>query len=710
MLLPQHQALLEGSGISEEVAGKRPYFSATTGAALRQLGFGRSQLSVPALLIPLYDVHGEPFGYQARPDQPRQVRGKTVKYETPSKQANRLDVPPLTAELLDDPSVPVILTEGSRKADSAASRGMCAVSLNGVYGWRGTNTKGGKTVLPDFGAIALNDRQVILCFDSDAMTKPEVHQALAGLAAFLQMRHAVVLFAYLPPLASGAKCGLDDWLVADPARGFAALDALCRSRLDPLESEQREDRYDDVEPESGATLLSDVSRFLRRFVVFPDEHSLNATTVWVPQTHAIDSFDVTARLHVRSPDKQSGKTRLMEMLALLCRRAELSANMSPSYLFRSVEATCPTLLVDEVDAIFGWKASQKGGNHEDLRALLNAGYSRGATVGRVEGDGANLVPRQFKIFCPVALAGIGDIPDTLNDRSIPIRMRRRRRGESVERLRRRLVVAEAAGLRRRLEAWAKRNRETLTELVPVMPDNVEDRAADVWEPLVAIADLAGGPWSERVRTACVELNRQKEQADESLARWLLSDTRDLFDNEKVDRLSSKTLCERLRDIEESPWDGWHKGRGFQPSDLARMLRGFDIRPSVIRMSATETPRGYLRADFEDAWERYLSVDNKEAPPPSGNPQQAQQRNSESGEGSEFGTPGCNIDEGATENAPSDVQCCGVADVAPSPGGEDQLADAHGGNVAGEGAVAPDCSNAGSADALMGQLRKRRRRT
>jgi hypothetical protein len=188
MLLAHHQALLDASAISQVVAEKRGYFSATTGAALKTLGFGRSQLSVPALVIPLYDVFGECFGYQARPDHPRQVRGKTVKYETPTKQANRIDVPPSCREQLEDPAIPLIITEGSRKADAAASRGMCCVSLNGVYGWRGTNDKGGKTVLPDFGAIALNDRQVVLCFDSDAMTKPEVHQALKSLASFLEMR------------------------------------------------------------------------------------------------------------------------------------------------------------------------------------------------------------------------------------------------------------------------------------------------------------------------------------------------------------------------------------------------------------------------------------------------------------------------------------------------------------------------------------------
>jgi len=691
MLLPQHQALLEQSGISVEVAEKRGYFSATTGAALRSMGFGRSQLSVPALVIPQHDVAGQSCGYQARPDNPRQVRGKTVKYETPTKQANRIDVPPPVRDLLDDPAVPIIFTEGSRKADAAASRGMCCLSLNGVYGWRGTNGNGGKTVLPDFGLIALNDRPVILCFDSDVMTKPEVHQALSGLAAFLQMRHAKVSFAYLPARPSGAKTGLDDWLAEDTTRRFADLDALCRPGLDPLEDE-REDTFDDIEEESGSQLLGDVGRFLRRYVVFPDDHAATAVATWILHTHAIDSFDITPRLHVRSPDKRSGKTRLMEVLGFLCRRSELSVNLSPSYLFRSVEMSCPTLLVDEVDGIFGRNAN----NHEDLRSLINAGFTRGATAGRIEGEGSNLTPRKFNVFCPIALAGIGSVPDTINDRCIPIRMRRRSKKESVERMRRRLIGPEADMLRRRIEAWAKRNRDLLTAHMPVMPDGVADRPADVWEPLVSIADICGGVFPERVRTACVALNVVQADSDESLGRLLLTDIRDIFAAGNLDRVPSKILCERLRDIEESPWDGWHKGRGFQPNDLARMLRSFDIRPEVIRVG-TETPRGYLLADFDDAWARYLDDDNDEPPPPSEKPQQAQHRNTGSDlrndENGVQGATGCTTEP---KDAHSDQGCCGVADVAP--------------NTEGGGEVDMHDDTPGSADALMDQLRKRRGRS
>jgi hypothetical protein len=704
VLLPQHRALLEASGISEEVAGKRSYFSATTGTALKSLGFGRSQLSVPALMIPLYDVAGEAFGYQARPDTPRQIKGKTVKYETPSKQANRIDVPPAARDLLDDPAIPVIFTEGSRKADSAVSRGMCAVSLNGVYGWRYTNGKGGKTVLPDFGMIALNSRQIILCFDSDVMTKPEVHRALAGLAAFLQMRHALVSFAYLPSQASGAKTGLDDWLAADPSRGFAQLDALCRSRLDPLEPQESEDTFDDIEEEPGSLLLADVQRFLTRFVVFPDGNAAIAVAAWILHTHAIDSFDITPRLHVRSPDKRSGKTRLMELLALLCRRAELSVNLSPSYLFRSVETTCPTLLVDEVDAIFGRNAN----NHEDLRSLINAGFSRGATAGRIEGEGSNLTPRKFKVFCPIALAGIGSVPDTINDRSVPIRMRRRSKKEAVERMRRRVVGPEAAVLRRRIEAWAKRNQDALTAHMPVMPDGVADRPADVWEPLITVADICGGVFPERLRAACVALNVVQADSDESLGRLLLADIRDIFTTWNVDRVPSKILCERLRDIEESPWDGWHKGRGFQPNDLARMLRSFDIRPDVIRVGA-ETPRGYLLADFVDTWARYLDDDNQEPPPPSENPQQAQHRNTGSGpENDENGVQGATGCAAEPEDTPSDQECCGVAPVAPNTEGGDEVDNlqVRPGDAAPSG-VAPTGAERGSRDEVLDRLRKQR---
>ena len=214
-LLPQHKKLIQDSAIIERVAEERGYRSITDAAELSSRGFSPAQRRVPGLLIPIWGPTGENGLYQFRPDDPRRnERGKPVKYETLAKARMALDVPPGARAMLGDPSEALFITEGARKADAAVSGGLCCVSLLGVWNWRGTNAKGGKTALPEWESIALNDRQVFICFDSDVTTKPEVHQALARLKKFLESRKARVSIIQLPDGPDGAKVGLDDFLAA----------------------------------------------------------------------------------------------------------------------------------------------------------------------------------------------------------------------------------------------------------------------------------------------------------------------------------------------------------------------------------------------------------------------------------------------------------------------------------------------------------------
>jgi len=211
------------------VRDERGYRTVTVRAELVRLGFGERQARAPALLIPLHGVHGEIVGYQARPDAPRvDLDGKTVKYETPGKAHVVLDVPPRVRRLLGNPEVPLFLTEGSKKADAAASRGLCCVALQGVWNWRGTNDQGGKTALPEWESIALAGRQVYIVFDSDVATKPAVRQAMERLKAFLEHRKARVAVTYLPSGEGGKKVGLDDYFAA----GHSVDDVLHHTEAD----------------------------------------------------------------------------------------------------------------------------------------------------------------------------------------------------------------------------------------------------------------------------------------------------------------------------------------------------------------------------------------------------------------------------------------------------------------------------------------------
>ncbi len=235
-LLPQHAAMLEASAITPEVAQARGYRSVEQRAHLIELGFSPTQARVPALLLPVWGVAGEVVMHQIRPDKPRMnSRGKAVKYETPRGSRMVLDAHPAIRSSLGDPGVPLWITEGLRKADAAVSVGLSCIALLGVWNWRGTNEHGGTVALPDFESIALNGRDIYLAFDSDASTKPAVHQALARLKSFLQSRRGHVRLVHLPAGPGWAKVGLDDFLAAghgvDDLLGLATTELLRAARV-----------------------------------------------------------------------------------------------------------------------------------------------------------------------------------------------------------------------------------------------------------------------------------------------------------------------------------------------------------------------------------------------------------------------------------------------------------------------------------------------
>jgi hypothetical protein len=602
VLTAAHAALLAASAISVEVAAERGYYSVGERSQV-PLDFGRNQRRAPALVIPLYDVFGEPFGYQLRPDEPRTIRGKVVKYETPTKQSNRLDVPPRCQPLLDDSAVPLVFTEGARKADAGASRGIAAISVNGVWGWRGTNGKGGKTALPDFGALALNGRRVLLAFDSDAMTKAAVHEALRALAAYLELRGADVGIVLLPADPSGRKVGLDDFLAAHPEAGLADLEALAVDELAPLTTTEPADTFDDVDDEPGWLVLEDVAGFIGAHVHFSRPEHPSAVALWIAHTHAMAAFDFTPRLHLRSAVKRSGKSRLLEVLERLCRQAIQSVNISPAALYRLNELEHPTWLIDEVDQLFG---GQDRNNDEPnpIIGLINGGFRRGNKVHRTVGQGADLQVRGFDVFGPVALAGIGRLVDTVADRAITVNLERLPAGLEVEPFRHREVSVETALLSRRLAAWVYRHLDELSSARPPMPAGVTDRAADIWEPCLAVADVAGGKWPQAGRDAAVAMVAAHlvEDSEITLPVRLLADIRAVWPP-AGDRMFSRQLVAALNELDDSPWSDMRAGAGITTNWLAGRLRPFGISSKDVRMGA-DHGKGYEYDDFTASWDRF----------------------------------------------------------------------------------------------------------
>jgi hypothetical protein len=346
--------------------------------------------------------------------------------------------------------------------------------------------------------------------------------------------------------------------------------------------------------------LDALEEFVSRFVVLTRDQ-LVGVVLWIVHSHAIDAAETTPYLAITSPSKRTGKSRLLEVCELVVRKPLTAANVTPAALFRSLAEEARTLLMDEVDAIYGPKAN----GNEDLRALLNAGYRRGTPVLRCVGDGARMRVEPFNVYGAKALSGIGRLPDTIADRCLPIRMKRRARDERIERLRRRDVQAEAETLRELCAVWALENLDALAVARPDLPSELDDRAQDACEPLVAIADLAGGEWPAWARKALVALRAQSDEDEATAGERILADCRTIFEERAVDRMASADLLEALGSDEEAPWADW-RGNGLTLRGLARLLDPYGIKSRTIRVGDA-TPRGYLRASFEDAWTRYTLV-------------------------------------------------------------------------------------------------------
>jgi hypothetical protein len=384
----------------------------------------------------------------------------------------------------------------------------------------------------------------------------------------------------------------------------AEIDALIARHADKPNSPANWPSVEDVMTDgdhrasTGALLLDAVAEHLGRYVAFPTEHALYAVALWVAHTHCIDAFESTPRLVLVSPEKQSGKTRTLEVLEDLVPKPMHLANTTAAALFRQVAADRPTLLMDEADTYLGPHVAKQ---HEELRAFVNAGHRRGAKAYRCVGEPAKMRVEAFPAYAALALAAIGDLPDTVTDRAVVVRMKRRRTDHDVEPYRARKARPLGKALQRRLATWTKSMAKSLRTYEPTMPEGITDRPADVWECLLGLADMAGGWWPKRAREACVRLNADRHSVDTSLGLRLLADVRQVFGDDGV--MFTTTTLERLNALDDAPW-GNLRGRPLDARGLSRRLARYDVRSKTVRVGDT-TAKGYQRDDFADPWDRYL---------------------------------------------------------------------------------------------------------
>ena len=313
------------------------------------------------------------------------------------------------------------------------------------------------------------------------------------------------------------------------------------------------------------------------------------------------------RLTLRSATPRCGKTTLRDVVAALVSKPLSADGIMAAALFRTIELARPTLLLDEGDTYLG--------DNENLRGVLNSGHRRDGCVVRCVGDDHE--PRAFSTWAPVLLAQIGKPPATVYDRSVVITLRRKKSSEQVEHFRPK-ARQELHVLARKAARWAQEHATTLAQAEPTALHFLDDRANDNWQPLLAVADVAAGNWPQRARKAAENVDKSKADDATSNGEMLLADIRWVLDGkpeerhggiwtefDPVDKISSADLADHLAGIEGRPWAEWKAGRSISPAALARQLGPFGILSGTIRLDSGHTLKGYKRADFADAFARYL---------------------------------------------------------------------------------------------------------
>ncbi|MBO0847722.1 MAG: DUF3631 domain-containing protein [Nocardioides sp.] len=356
----------------------------------------------------------------------------------------------------------------------------------------------------------------------------------------------------------------------------------------------------------GERVLDLVREFVADFCVLGGAHNEVAVTLWIAHTWVVDAFDFTPRLMLLSAVKGCGKTRVLEVAELLSQDGHLLVSPTEATLFRLRQGRTRTLCLDEMDSKFG-QVGRRDPQAESIRTMLNQGWQRGSRVPRTEQTTNGFTVAEYDPFGPVALAGIGVMPETLMDRSVIVHMRKRLPSEPVQRLRRRLIATRAEQLRNQLLNWSSGVVEEWKKRLPEteLPEELSDRQQDAWEPLVLVADNAGTRWGALAREAAVTISRQAEADESDLRLLLLSDIRDLFlrNLDWAERTPTE-LGIALRSLTDSPWLELDHNQGLTPHRLSRWLHDFGVPTHRVG-----TRRAFRRVDLEDPWQRHLPPPN-----------------------------------------------------------------------------------------------------
>jgi hypothetical protein len=347
---------------------------------------------------------------------------------------------------------------------------------------------------------------------------------------------------------------------------------------------------------TALNVIVSAERFVRRYCVLPNAAYL-PVAAWAVATRVPLEFDAFPYVALLSPVKRCGKTRLLEVLELLCSTPQRVTTVSSASLFRMMQDV-PTLLLDEVEAL---RNSRPSDTSQAVLAILNAGHRKGATVTRcVPPDWA---VQHFPVYGPKVFAAIGGLPDTLADRSIIIPMQRKTPSQSVDRFLQGRAKADAKPIGESLTRWVEACQESVRTAYEGTHDLkfLSDRDADLWMPLFAVCTVAAPERLGELRQCAVILSGAKvaDDVEDSLSIKLLADVLKVW-RAGVDRMTTASLLQRLKELGDSPW----AERELTANRLSIMLRPFAVASRQIRIG-NETAKGYLRTSLDEAFSRYL---------------------------------------------------------------------------------------------------------
>ncbi|MCB9973116.1 MAG: DUF3631 domain-containing protein [Rhodospirillales bacterium] len=363
-----------------------------------------------------------------------------------------------------------------------------------------------------------------------------------------------------------------------------------KQMIGPQEAEPWHEEID------GLELFNDLVTVFKQYLAL-QKYQAEAMALWSVFSYCIDASNIAPKLLVYSPEKRCGKTTLLDVLIGLVWKPLSTSNITPAAIFRTIEAIGGTIVIDEADTFIN--------ESPEINGIINSGHRKSAAyVIRLVGDSHE--PKHFSTWAPNIIAMIGKPTDTIVDRSILIQMKRKKPDDSVQRFIPHKAEPELKVLASKIARWRDDNFTSLCDADPETPTGMNDRAADNWRPLLAIADLIGGDCSETARLAAMTLaESEQEEGNTSIGVVLLADIKDVFESGRRERISTEDLLFALHAMEDRPWPEWNRGKPINPRQISTKLKPFGVKSKTLR-DGHKTYKGYDLKDFEDVFPRYLS--------------------------------------------------------------------------------------------------------